>query len=60
MQWCDKENNDFPDSEFTWEGGVRYHTRRGEPHAADGDEVVGDHVLTDAVPEPHPHDPGNR
>jgi hypothetical protein len=50
MQWCDKENNEYPDSEFKLVVGVRYHTRGGD-HPADGDEIFGDSALSDAIPE---------
>ncbi len=29
MQWCDNEQNDFPDSEFSTDGGVLYPRRPG-------------------------------
>lgn len=29
MRWCDFEQNDFPDVEFTVDGGVVYHRRPG-------------------------------
>ena len=41
MQYCAQEGQFFPDDQFTWRGGVRYH----RSHPAEPD--------TGELPEPH-------
>ena len=36
MQWCETDQNDFPDAEFfTAEGVLMHRSRQGKPHPAE-------------------------
>lgn len=55
MKWCEYEQNDFPDREFTIVGDVEYHTRPGGSRHRAGPGNI-EIPLPDEYPSPPPDD----